>query len=452
MSATGCARTMTRRTTDLARSLQRRIWFLGVFIAGLSSLIVVVGSQRQEDRLFRIQAGVAFDAYLERHPGVLDGAALPTIDNPWFSVSRGEEALPAEYREQARELQPGTHELAPHLSGPEEYVLVVRQGPEGLPRLYLLYDVREFNKRDELLYSGWLLFLAVGGVAALLALFLTTSATRRIFAPVSSLVETIETTSGSGGFVATFDRTEGERQGDPEEVRQLRSNLRAAMARIDRLVQREREFSRNASHELRTPLTVIRSAAELLGREIESQAALRRVRSIERATLELEQVIDMFLCLAREELPPEAEHPVDLGQVARSVVDANVHLLRSRNVDVRIRFPRPVGLTVSDQIVSILLSNLVRNAFASTQAGSVTIDGDEHRVRVLDTGPGVSRAAAASDAPTQSGFGLLIVEDLCARLGWDFALSDRPSGGAVAELSWPDSARFRSAENEPAPV
>lgn len=159
----------------------------------------------------------------------------------------------------------------------------------------------------------------------------------------------------------------------------------------------------------------------------------------------------MFLYLAREELPPQTEHPVDLERVARSVVDANAHLLRSRDVDVRIRFPRPVGLTVSDQMVSILLSNLVRNAFASTQAGSVTIDGDEHRVRVLDTGCGASGAAAFSDARTESGVGLLIVEDLCARLGWDFALSDRPSGGAVAELSWPDSARFRSVENEPAP-
>ncbi len=412
---------------------------MGVFIAGISSLMVFLGSEQQEDSLFRMQAQLALDAYIERYPEVLGGASLAPLDSPWFSVCRGEDRLPAEYRMQARELPPGSHELKRRLFSPEDYVLVVKEVGQGQPRLYLLYDVREFNKLDELLYSGWLIFLAVGGVAVLLAFLLTTSATRRYFAPVSSLVETIETTSDPGDFAATFDRTEGEQYGGPEEVRQLRSNLRASMARIDRLVQREREFSRNASHELRTPLTVIRSAAELLGREIESQAALRRVRSIERATLELEQVIDMFLCLAREELPPEAEHPVDLEQVAQSVVDANVHLLRSRNVDVQIRFPRPVGLKVSDQIVSILLSNLVRNAFASTQAGSVTIDGDEQSVRVLDTGPGVSRAAASSDAPTESGVGLLIVEDLCARLGWDFALSDRPSGGAVAELSWPDS-------------
>ena len=437
---------MSQRTTDLASNLERRIWFLGVFIAGLSALIVVIGSHRQEDSLFRMQAEAAFDAYVEQHPEVLDGAPPPPIGSPWFSVSRGEQALPAKFREQARELPPGTHELFSRRPGPEDYILVVRQGPEGLGRFYLLYDVREFNERDELLYSGWLFFLAVGGVAALLALFLTTSATRRLFAPVSSLVETIETTSAPGGFAATFDRAEGEQSGDPEEIRQLRSNLRASMARIDRLVQREREFSRNASHELRTPLTVIRSAAELLGREIESQTAQRRVRSIERATLELERVIDMFLCLAREELPPEAEHPVDLEHVARSVVHANAHLLRGRDVDVRIRFPRPVGLTVSDQIVSILLSNLVRNAFASTREGSVTVEGDPHRVRVLDTGHGISRAAVASGAPRENGVGLRIVEDLCARLGWDFALSDRPSGGAMAELSWPDSARFQTVE------
>ncbi|MDA8016930.1 MAG: HAMP domain-containing histidine kinase [Thermoanaerobaculia bacterium] len=440
---------MIQRTTDLAKNLQRRIWFLGVFIAGLSALIVVGGSRRQEDNLFRIQARLALDSYLERHPEVLDGEPLPPINTPWFSVFRGEEELPVAYRDQARELAPGVYELSPHGPGPEEYVMVVREAAKGLPRLYLVYDVRELNERDELLYSGLLFFLAVGGVAALLALFLTTSATRRIFAPVTSLVETIETNSGPGGFAAAFDRTEDEQLGDSDEVRQLRSSLRASMARIDRLVEREREFSRNASHELRTPLTVIRSGAELLGREIESPAALRRVRSIERAALELERVIDMFLFLAREELPPAAEHPVDLEQVARSVVDASNHLLRGRDVDVQIRFARAVDLVVSERIVSILLSNLVRNAFASTQAGSVIIDGDEHRVQVLDTGPGVSAAAAPSNAPVKGGVGLLIVEDLCTRLGWDFSLSDRPSGGAVAELSWPDGVRFPSVGERP---
>lgn len=438
---------MKERATNLARRLQRRIWWLGVFIAGLSSLIVFAGSARQEDSSFRLQAQLTLDAYLERHPEVLAGAPLAPLNSPWFSVYRGEQGLPPEYRALASELPPGSHELGRQALGAEEYLLAIREVGEGSPRLYLLYDVRDFNKFDEFLYSGWLLLLAVGGAAAVLALLLTTASTRRFFAPVSSLVETIETTSEPGRLAATFDRTDAEHRGDPEEVRELRSNLRASMARIDRLVQREREFSRNASHELRTPLTVIRSAAELLGRELESPAALRRVRSIERAASELERVIDMFLYLAREELPPEAEQPVDLEQVARSAVDANVHLLGSRDVDVRFRFPRPVGLAVSDQIVSILLSNLVRNAFASTQAGSVTIYGDEHRVRVLDTGPGVSTrtgAVASSDAPTGSGVGLLIVEDLCARLGWGFALSDRPSGGAVAELEWPLSTQLDS--------
>ena len=442
---------MTQRTTNLARRLQRRIWWLGVFIAGLSSLIVFAGSRRQEDSLFRMQARLALDAYLERHPEILDGAPLAPLDSPWFSVYRGEDGLPPEYRAQARELPPGPHDLTRQASGPEEHVLVIREVRQGWPRLYLLFDVRDFNKSDELLYSGWLVFLAVGGVAALLALLFATSSTRRFFAPVSSLVETIETTSEPGHFATTFDRAGGERHGDPEEVRELRGNLRASMARIDRLVQREREFSRNASHELRTPLTVIRSGAELLGRELDSPTALRRVRNIERAASEMEQVIDMFLCLAREELPPESDHPVDLEHVARSVVDANIHLLGSREVEVRVQCSRPVVLRASDQILSILLSNLVRNAFTSTQTGSVTIEADADRVRVLDTGEGVSLRtgeAAFSDKPTGRGFGLRIVEDLCKRLGWSFVLTERASGGAVAELQWPISTRFDGANDE----
>lgn len=435
---------MKKRTTNLAHRLRKRIWWLGVFIAGLSAVIVLVGSRRQEDTLLQIQAQLALDAYLERNPEVLDGAPLAPMESPWFSVYRGEQLLPERYRAQARKLRPGLHELGTQASGPEEYFLVVKETREGLPRLYLLFDVRDLNRLDELLYSGWAVLLAMGAAAAVLALLLTTSSTQRFFTPISSLVETIETASDPGQLAAAFDRVDREHRGDPEEVRELRDSLRTAMTRIDRLVQREREFSRNASHELRTPLTVIRSAAELLGRELDSHGALRRIGTIERAAAELEQVIDTFLCLARDELPPEAEDGVDLERLARSVVDRNSHLLSGRDVEVRFRFPSPVRLAGSDQVVSILLVNLIRNSFASTQAGIVAIEGDEHRLRVLDTGPGVSATedVGGSHASANGGFGLRIVEDLCSRLGWTFALTDRPSGGAVAELRWPAAAQF----------
>ena len=94
------------------------------------------------------------------------------------------------------------------------------------------------------------------------------------------------------------------------EARQLAQALHTLGERVEAFVARERNFTRDASHELRTPLTVIRVAADLLEAERElSPRGERSLRRIQRASRDMEQVIDAFLILAREaDIEPQAEH------------------------------------------------------------------------------------------------------------------------------------------------
>jgi len=423
------------QASSLAARLRRAFWLFGGFMVLLFAGVALFAALLQEDSLLRLQAETVLERHLEEHPETLTADARQPIPlhSGWFTLHPDETTLPDPFREEIAQLPPGTWNLEPRKAfAGEEYIVIVHE-TDGA-RSYFLYDVRRFDEVSEFLVSQLLVLSIGGGAVLLMGFFLAGGWSRRFFAPVSALAATIEGASEPAVLASALS----DRAGDPEEVEALRQSLEASMARVDRFVQRERHFTRNASHELRTPLTVIRGAAELLVRELESPRERARVGRIQRAVADMEELIAAFLYLAREELSTEHEDPIDLDTSIQRVVDANRHVLGDRAVEVQVEISEPVEIRLPEQVFSILLSNLVRNAFQSTAEGDVKIAVESGRIAVLDTGAGVSDVdspEAIATAPGR-GFGLLIVRELCDRIGWSLRLGNREERGAVAELTW----------------
>src|SRR5205085_11154009 len=91
--------------------------------------------------------------------------------------------------------------------------------------------------------------------------------------------------------------------------------------------------------------------------------------------------------------------------------------------------------------------NLLHNAIRETPAGralalKVEADGDQARLLVRDSGPGLSQAQRErlfepfhTGHPTSgSGLGLAICREVCERLGGEIALVNRCEAGRVAGL------------------
>jgi signal transduction histidine kinase len=103
-------------------------------------------------------------------------------------------------------------------------------------------------------------------------------------------------------------------------------------------------------------------------------------------------------------------------------------------------------------LLGIALKNMVRNALRYTPKGSeVELEVTESPVgfRVLDSGPGVpdalketlferfNRGKAAQDVDG-SGIGLAIVQSVARAHGACATVSDRPGGGSIFAVTWPD--------------
>lgn len=227
------------------------------------------------------------------------------------------------------------------------------------------------------------------------------------------------------------------------EIGVLARGLEALAGRVTAFVTREQEFTRDASHELRTPLTVIRSAAERLAAEPGLSAAGRQHLShVQHSTFQLEQTVATLLSLARDEPLGTPVAPVRIVPILERVVVEQSPLLAGKTVAIEFAVPASARIALPAPILHILLSNLVGNAFAHTQAGAVTIDVEGNRLRIANTGDGADPAsrwqlAQPYDKCERSagfGLGLVIVRRLCDR----YAIDLRFEGGsdkAIASIA-----------------
>jgi signal transduction histidine kinase len=105
-------------------------------------------------------------------------------------------------------------------------------------------------------------------------------------------------------------------------------------------------------------------------------------------------------------------------------------------------------------VLSVLLGNLLRNAFSYTDAGEVVVDIGDGRVSIRDTGVGIAadriedmfRPFVRGEGNRRGGHGvgLTIVRRLSDRFGWPIKITSQPGVGTTVDISFP------AARSEPA--
>jgi signal transduction histidine kinase len=334
-------------------------------------------------------------------------------------------------------LSPGFHQL-------EQQQLAVRvdRRPEGT--LYLLYDRASV---DRLLYGFAVLPIVLALVAVLLVSWLTYSVSKRLVTPVNWLAREVASWDPRRPDIGALSPERLPADIGSGEARQLASALHALGQRVEAFVARERNFTRDASHELRTPLTVIRVAADLLEAETAlSPRGLRSLQRIQRASRDMETVIDAFLILAREaDIPAEGE-AFAVADVVAEEVDKVQPLLEGKPVQLRVVEDAKPQLRAPSRVLGVMLGNLLSNAVQYTDHGDIEVRIEADRLSVRDTGIGMSPETLrrafepfyrAEIDGTGMGLGLSVVRRLGERFGWPVTLESAPGSGTLATILFP---------------
>lgn len=222
--------------------------------------------------------------------------------------------------------------------------------------------------------------------------------------------------------------------------------------------QSRRDFMSSVSHEFKTPLTSIQGFAEtLLDGAIDDPSVARDfVAKITRHAERLSSLVHDVLTLARLEQGGWSVRAEDvtLAPLLRALADEYQPAAQSRHVAITLACPDALALRSDPELLRQLVGNLLSNAVRyNREHGSVTItaaeDGEQIRIVVQDTGPGIPREhheriferfyrvdAHRSRQTGGTGLGLAIVRQLLALLKGSVRLRS-DAGGTSFEVSIP---------------
>ena len=239
-----------------------------------------------------------------------------------------------------------------------------------------------------------------------------------------------------------------------DEVGRLAATLDRMLSRLDESFQRERRFTADASHELRTPLTAIQSILSVTReRRRTPEEYEQALDDLGGQTQRLQGLVEGLLRLARrDQQAPHPFAPVDLSTLVRDVAETLVPLAEAKGLQVIVDVPD--GLAVrgdSDELLRLWL-NLIDNAIAYTDRGTIEVRASATPALVLvtvrDTGAGIApehlphlferfyRADGARSG-TGAGLGLAIAREIVAAHSGAIELQSQLGVGTCASVRLP---------------
>ncbi|PTO64311.1 sensor histidine kinase [Vibrio splendidus] len=334
--------------------------------------------------------------------------------------------IPAEYYKFIKDKESFIGEVGEEPESRMVYVGEYTDEGETFPIILLSeIDLVELDV-SELMYATTfvltLLSILIFGFGALLYRL-----SKRLIEPFNSLSEQLE--SNKLNLNEEFDVSEGA----AVEFRQLTNQLNQYRREINSLIKREQAFARYSSHELRTPLTVARGANKLLLRSETTEFQSRQVERIDEAIIQMSEMVDALLGLVRYERNSD-DAPLRLfsQQELEAIVSKNSLQADEKLVEISLHIHSEPTIQATSAIMNMLVGNLLRNAIAATNSGTVTVTLSEQSIVIEDQGEGLQEQYN----PNGHGLGLLIVDDLCQRFHWDFELVNRNSGGCTARIAF----------------
>ncbi|MEE2984310.1 MAG: HAMP domain-containing sensor histidine kinase [Pseudomonadota bacterium] len=421
--------------------LNARLWRAFILQIVLISATAVAGVFLAE---FAIRELLIVSA-LEREAGYFWSRYNITRDTPapntntfiGYVFGRGAPDTPEEFQD----LGLGIHDLTMQVG---KGVVHVSESQDM--RLYLIFDA---NNVDKLATYFGIMPLALMLIVLYCSAWVAYGIARRAVSPVVRLARAVRDIDVETADLEAFEAA-NQGQGHDVEIYSLSNALRHLMARVDRFVERERTFTRETSHELRSPLTVIRMASDaLLNRETLGDGARSLIAKIKRSAQDMEELTEALLALARDFEGTGRRESVSINEVIED------ELGRCRiiyhDAPVTLDLDETVRLVVDSppKIAGIVFGNLIRNACAYTDKGTVIVTVHAAGVTIHDSGIGMSKEhlgrlftpyfRASNSRGSGHGVGLSMVKRLTDRLGWSVDIQSEPNRGTLVEVTIPDA-------------
>lgn len=173
------------------------------------------------------------------------------------------------------------------------------------------------------------------------------------------------------------------------EFRRLGEAAQQAVDRSEALFEQQKQFVGNASHELQTPLAVLGNRIEwLLDGTPLTEAQTEELLKMQRTLRQIVRLNKTLLLLAKidnGQFPESAE--IDLAALVGEQVALCDEVYARRGVVRTVRVDGAFAVRMNESLASILVANLLKNAYLHTaEGGTVEVDLRDRTLTVANDG------------------------------------------------------------------
>ena len=221
---------------------------------------------------------------------------------------------------------------------------------------------------------------------------------------------------------------------DIHEFRQLEKVTTEATDRSDKAFEKQKQFIGNASHELQTPLAVLGGRIDwMLDNDSLGEESVGELVQMKRELGHIVRLNKTLLLLTKidnDQFPDQTD--VNLSSMVLSQKELYEEIFSSKRISCSVQVPdEPVIIRMNETLASILVTNIIKNAFVhSPEGGTVALTLTEKGLVVansgdspLDQGRIFDRFYQGAKKDGSTGLGLALAKTIADRNGLSLTYS-----------------------------
>jgi len=267
-------------------------------------------------------------------------------------------------------------------SEPARFLRTIFRDHDG--QLYeLTVSTPTFEKEDLKETILWWI-LALYAILLLTVLFITLAVLQKSMDPFYRILDWL------GNYTPGHSHEKLDVNTNVSEFTQLEKAATGMADRSDEAFEKQKQFIGNASHELQTPLAVLGGRIDwMLDNESLNEENMGELVRMKRDVSHIARLNKTLLLLTKIDNGqfPETDD-VDLKALTEEQMNIFKEIFTGKNISSRLEAPeKPVVVRMNETLATIMVSNLIKNAFTHSAEGSqITVSLTRSELTVMNSG------------------------------------------------------------------
>jgi heavy metal sensor kinase len=187
--------------------------------------------------------------------------------------------------------------------------------------------------------------------------------------------------------------------GHQDELYLLAQTINKLLDRLEKAIEREKQFTSDAAHELKTPLQVMKGNIEVLLRKPRTnEEYAEKIKKCIREINRMSHLVDQLLLLARFESQQKALDikNVSPDEIIEQVIQKKWWQIKEKNIQFKFNIKSLESVRTDPYLIHIIIDNLLSNAIKYTpENGKITIETGKNNghtyINFINSGKGIKK-------------------------------------------------------------